>query len=158
MLADRAGWTLEDFIDHTCSLAIGYGASGRQDVLDEYKAAKEAAIKLARQARVRMPWSSPDDELEASGGDEKIANLLKEWQADRSEYFTNPTLEIVAEYAAWRERKLLSENEWFLRQYPDAVASGDWEHIARLLSGRLRQMDKRARAANARADALEANQ
>lgn len=31
-----------------------------------------------------------------------------------------------------------------------------WEHMARILSGRLRQMDKRAKAANARADAAEA--
>jgi len=47
-----------------------------------------------------------------------------------------------------------SEDERFIREYPEAVRKGDWERIARLLSGRLRQMDKRSKAANARADAL----
>jgi hypothetical protein len=45
-------------------------------------------------------------------------------------------------------------DEKFMRAYPEAVRRGDWEHIARLLSGRLRQMDKRAKAANVRSDAL----
>jgi len=46
------------------------------------------------------------------------------------------------------------EDDRFIRDYPEAVRRGDWERIARLLSGRLRQMDKRAKAANARADSL----
>ncbi len=50
----------------------------------------------------------------------------------------------------------LDDDEWFTRHYPDAVKRGDWRDIALLLSGRLRQMDKRAKAANARADKLEA--
>lgn len=101
---DRSGWTLEQMIEHACSLAIGYGA-GRDDLLEEYKQAKEFAIKMARQTRVRMPWMTEDDELAAADGDEVVAGLLKRWQEDRSEYFTNPTLEIVAEYALWREER-----------------------------------------------------
>lgn len=61
-------------------------------------------------------------------------------------------------YVAWRERTLLEDDTWFRRQYPAAVAAGDWEGVARLLSGRLRQMEKRAAAANRRADALEMKQ
>lgn len=48
------------------------------------------------------------------------------------------------------------EDEKFCRQYGAAVASCDYRRIAHELSGRLRQMDKRAKAANARADRLEA--
>lgn len=46
----------------------------------------------------------------------------------------------------------VGEDEAFKQTYADARTSGDFEAIARVLSGRLRQMDKRARAANVRAD------
>ena len=36
---------VERLIDHACSLALGYGASGRSDVLAEYKAAMGAYLR-----------------------------------------------------------------------------------------------------------------
>lgn len=48
---DRSTWSLETLIDHACSLAIGYGA-GRDDVLEDYRATKEQALRMARHSRV----------------------------------------------------------------------------------------------------------
>jgi hypothetical protein len=100
---ERSSWSLEQVIEHACSLAMGYGA-GRDDLREEFLATKERALRMARQSRVRAPSQSRDPELEAAKGVEAVADLLTRWQDDQSEYFTNPTLEIVAEYAAWRER------------------------------------------------------
>jgi len=47
------------------------------------------------------------------------------------------------------------EDEDFRRHYANALKEGDYEHIARRLSERLRLMDLRAKAANKRADNLE---
>lgn len=47
------------------------------------------------------------------------------------------------------------ENDRFARELAEAYETGMSEHYARVLSGRLRQMDKRARAANVRADNAE---
>ena len=46
-----------------------------------------------------------NDELAAADGNGAVATLLRRWQQERSEYFTNPTLEIVGEYAIWREKQ-----------------------------------------------------
>lgn len=43
----------------------------------------------------------------------------------------------------------------FAYEWRDARGNLDFEHMARVLSGRLRQMDKRAAAANRRADQLQ---
>lgn len=48
---DQTDWTLEQIIEHACSLAIGYGA-GRDDLLPEYKATKERALEIARKVLV----------------------------------------------------------------------------------------------------------
>jgi hypothetical protein len=53
------------------------------------------------------------------------------------------------------DSNLETDDDW-LKPYGVAVTSGDYLSAARLLSGRLRQMDKRARAANRRAGAAEA--
>lgn len=101
---DRSTWAFEQVIEHACSLAIGYG-SGRTDLLEEYKETKERALRMARQSRVRVPTSEDDSELTAAGGDHAIADLLNRWETDQGEWFGSPTLEIVAEYAAWREAR-----------------------------------------------------
>lgn len=49
------------------------------------------------------------------------------------------------------------EDDRFAQELRVARESGDMDAFARTLSGRLRQMDKRARAANVRADQLEAD-
>jgi len=48
------------------------------------------------------------------------------------------------------------EDKSFAVEYRKANGEMDYMWMARVLSGRLRQMDKRAKAANARADKLEA--
>lgn len=48
------------------------------------------------------------------------------------------------------------EDREFACEYRDAKGNLDYEWMARVLSGRLRQMDKRAKAANIRADKAEA--
>ncbi len=48
------------------------------------------------------------------------------------------------------------EDAAFFRTYPMAQTAGSLNEIAGILSERLRQMDRRARAANARADRAEA--
>jgi hypothetical protein len=101
---DQSSRTFEQVIEHACSLAMGYGA-GRDDLLAEFKATQERALRMARQSRVRNLTASDDTELEAAGGDVAIADLLRQWETEQSEWFTNPTLEIVAEYAAWREKR-----------------------------------------------------
>lgn len=50
---------IEQLIDHACSLALGYGASGREDVRLEYLAAKAATI-ADLEARLR---TAPTDEV-----------------------------------------------------------------------------------------------
>lgn len=55
--------------------------------------------------RLRPPSDYEHHELEAANGVTAIADLLRRWQTEQSEWFTNPTLEIVAEYAAWREKQ-----------------------------------------------------
>lgn len=47
-------------------------------------------------------------------------------------------------------------DEQFKKEYTEARKNCNYEDMARTLSGRLRYMDKRAKAANQRADALEA--
>jgi hypothetical protein len=37
-----------------------------------------------------------------------IGRLLHDWQTEQSEWFAAPVLEVVREYAAWRERTLLA--------------------------------------------------
>lgn len=64
-----------------------------------------AKFVVAGLRRVRPPAASDDDEIEAAGGDRVIADLLVRWQTDQSNWFSNTILEIVAEYAAWRERQ-----------------------------------------------------
>lgn len=44
---------------------------------------------------------------------------------------------------------------WFKQHYEDAYRRSDWYTLACTLSGRLRQMDKRAKLANRRAEAAE---
>lgn len=48
------------------------------------------------------------------------------------------------------------QDEQFASEYTQARQTGGMEWAARVLSGRLRQMDKRAKAANVRADNAEA--
>lgn len=47
------------------------------------------------------------------------------------------------------------EDDRFAHELANARSKGDMDGFARVLSGRLRQMDKRARAANVRADNAE---
>lgn len=57
----------------------------------------------------------------------------------------------------WRDFYSQSATDaWFKKTYQRAYEQRDFESIARLLSGRLRQMEKRCRAANKRADEMEA--
>jgi len=49
-----------------------------------------------------------------------------------------------------------AEDAAFEAEWQKARAGVDYFHMAHVLSGRLRRMDKRARASNARADAAEA--
>lgn len=53
------------------------------------------------------------------------------------------------------EDKELREDDEFFKKYERAYHNLSMDNIARILSDRLRQMDKRAKAANARADAAE---
>ncbi len=55
------------------------------------------------------------------------------------------------------ERLLLDDDPHFAKQYFWALKNNDMESVARVLSGRLRAMDKRAKAANTRADFHERN-
>lgn len=48
------------------------------------------------------------------------------------------------------------EDEKFAAEWKEARAGVDYFMMAHVLSARLRQVEKRAKAANARADALEA--
>lgn len=67
-------------------------------------------------------------------------------------YYRNPEGPEAAAVIEGLMAEIHSE-EKFLRAYPNAVSCGRWESVARLLSGQLREMDKRAKAANTRADA-----
>jgi hypothetical protein len=49
--ADKRTWSLEQLIEHACSLAMGFGA-GRDDLTDEYKATREQALDIARRVPV----------------------------------------------------------------------------------------------------------
>lgn len=46
------------------------------------------------------------------------------------------------------------DDERFLRAYPAAVKEGRWEEVARLLSGKCRQLERKAAAANNAVGAL----
>lgn len=50
-----------------------------------------------------------------------------------------------------------TEDDRFARELAEAYETGKSDYYARVLSGRLRQMDKRAKAANVRADQLQAS-
>lgn len=58
----------------------------------------------------------------------------------------------VAEFLSLEEE----HDRRFVAGYGHALRAHEWEGVARVLSSRLRQMDRRAAAANRRADALEA--
>jgi len=64
--------------------------------------------------------------------------------------------QVYGPVADWNRRSLSVEDATFAARYINALSHHDMRSVAGILSGRLRQMDKRAAAANARADALAA--
>ena len=61
--AGASGWYLEEverLIDHACSLALHFGASGRDDVLAEYRAAKDEAVGFAKTGASTLPDTQPE--------------------------------------------------------------------------------------------------
>jgi hypothetical protein len=52
-----------------------------------------------------------------------IGRLLHDWQTEQSEWFSAPVLEVVREYAAWRERALDGDEVRRLVQAVETVVS-----------------------------------
>lgn len=66
----EAEWTDGQLLDHVCSLALGFGATGRDDVLAEYKAAKASMLSRltalsAREAKMREALADALNGLDA---------------------------------------------------------------------------------------------
>ncbi len=97
------------------------------------------------------------DDLASVLTDERFCELIevaeKGYVATAIRQAVREAIEAQAVRIAELERE--KEAGWCIpEQYGNAVARGDYESVARMLSGRLRQMDKRAKAANTRADTL----
>jgi hypothetical protein len=65
-------------------------------------------------ASVNAPMSNASAKLRSrkmtnpSPLDEAVERHLRVWQTEQSEWFSPPMLEVVREYATWRERTILN--------------------------------------------------
>jgi hypothetical protein len=65
----------------------------------------------------------PEDTAMTDARQDAIGRLLHDWQTEQSEWFSAPVLEVVREYAAWRERALDGDEVRRLVQAVETVVS-----------------------------------